>query len=84
MTDVADEVVEFGDADPEDQWDDVDPFRVRLEILEQILEALQDRRDERFRVRLEAALGLIKGMVEEHREDQERLDRIREALEALN
>jgi hypothetical protein len=82
--DVDAEAVEFGDADPEDMWDDIDPFRVRLEILERILEELSERRDERFRVRLEDALRLIGKMVREHQEDTVRLERIREALEALD
>ena len=83
MSDTAD-TFEFGDADPEDQWDDVDPFSVRLEILERILEQLSERRDERFQVRLEEALRLIGKMVREHHEDMVRLERIQRALEALH
>jgi len=75
---------DFGDVDPEDAWDDIDPFRVRLEILERVLADLSERRDERFRARLEEALRLIGKMVREHHEDTVRLERIRESLEALN
>jgi len=86
MSDTADELdpTEFGDADPEDQWDDVDPFSVRLEILERILDQLSERRDERFQVRLEEALRLIGKLVREHHEDMVRLERIQRALEALH
>ena len=75
---------DFGDVDPEDEFDESDPFSVRLEILERILESLQDQRDERFKVRLEAALRVIGRMVREHQEDTVRLERIKAALEALN
>jgi hypothetical protein len=81
---VSDEDVEIGDVDPEDEWGDTDPFRVRLEILERILESLQERRDERFQARLVDALRLIGAMVREHQEDTVRLERIQKALEALN
>ena len=81
---MSDEPVQFGDADPEDAWDDIDPFSVRLEILERILEELSERRDERFQVRLEMALRLIGAMVREHQEDTVRLERIQTALEALH
>ena len=81
---MTDEVVEFGDIDPEDEWDDGDAFTLRLEILERILTSLQERRDERFQLRLEGALKLIGMMVREHREDTVRLERIQGALEALN
>ena len=74
----------FGDADPEDEWDDVDPFRSRLDVLERILESLQEQRDERFKVRLEDALRLIGKLVREHQDDTVRLERIQRALEALN
>jgi hypothetical protein len=79
-----DTAIQFGDADPEDEYDEVDPFSVRLEILERILDSLQEQRDERFQVRLEAALRLIGRMVREHQEDTVRLERIQRALEALN
>ena len=74
----------FGDFDPEDEYDEVDPFNVRLEILERILESLQEHRDERFQARLADALKLIGAMVREHQDDTVRLERIRAALEALN
>lgn len=76
-------VVAFGDADPEDEWDDGDPFRVRLEILERVLAALRDRRDERFEGRLGEALRLLAKLVDEHSVDQTRLERLRDALEGL-
>jgi hypothetical protein len=75
---------DFGDMDPEDEYDEVDPFSVRLDILERILDSIQNHRDERFQVRLEAALRLIGRMVREHQEDTVRLERIQRALEALN
>jgi len=74
----------IGDVDPEDEWDDVDPFGVRLDVLERVLEALQEARDERFQARLTDALRLIGKMVREHQNDTVRLERIRAALEALN
>ena len=74
----------IGDVDPEDEWDDVDPFRVRLDILGRILAALQEQRDERFRARLEDALRLIGKMVREHQDDTVRLERIQRALEAMS
>jgi len=84
VSDQPPEADDFGDVDPEDEWDDIDPFRVRLEILERILAALQERRDERFRGRLEDALRLVGKLIREHQEDTVRLERIREALEALS
>ena len=81
---MSDEATEFGDFDPEDEYDEVDPFSVRLDILERILASLQEQRDERFEVRLVAALRIIKRMIDEHREDTVRLERIQRALEALN
>lgn len=73
----------IGDADPEDGWDDDDSFRVRLEILERVLDDLRERKDERFRARLEEALRLIGNLVREHQDDTVRLERIQRALEAL-
>ena len=84
MSDDDTQEIDFGDVDPEDEYDEVDPFSVRLDILERILESIQERRDERFKVRLEAALRLVGRMVREHQEDTVRLERIRSALEALN
>jgi hypothetical protein len=81
---VSDDEEVIGDVDPEDEWDDIDPFRVRLEILERVLDDLSERRDERFRARLEDALRLIGKLVREHQEDTVRLERIRESLEALS
>lgn len=42
----------FGDADPEDTWDDVDPVPVRLALLARIVTSVEqdpdsDRRDRR-------------------------------------
>lgn len=76
--------VTIGDIDPEDEWDDEDTFRVRLEILERVLDELQERRDERFQARLEDALRLIGKLVREHQDDTVRLERIQTALEALH
>lgn len=82
---MSDEGVEvIGDVDPEDEWDDVDPFGVRLDVLERVLTVLQEARDERFQARLEDALRLIGKMVREHQNDTVRLERIQTALEALN
>jgi len=84
MSDIQeDEATEFGDVDPEDEWDDTDPFRLRLEILERIIENIRERRDDRFKVRLGMALDLLRAMIREHHEDRERLDRIEDALEEL-
>jgi hypothetical protein len=77
-------IVIFGDDDPEDEYDDTDPFRVRLAILERVLEALRDRKDERFFGRRDEALKLIAAMIREHQEDTVRLERIQSALEALS
>jgi hypothetical protein len=81
---VSDEDIEIGDVDPEDEWDDEDAFRVRLEILERILDSIQEHRDDRFKARLEDALRLIGNMVREHQDDTVRLERIQAALEALH
>lgn len=82
--DIDEDPDEFGDADPEDAWDDLDPFRVRLAVLERILEHVRDHRDDRFKLRLAIAIGLVRNMVDEHREDMERLDRIKAALDELD
>ena len=74
---------EFRDVEPEDEWDDTDAFRVRLEILERIVDAIREQRDDRFRVRLAIALSLVGSMVDEHREDMDRLDRIKARLDEL-
>jgi len=81
VSDITDQ--QIGDVDPEDEFDDDDPFRIRLEVLERILEALQEQRDERFQARLEEALRIIGRMVREHQDDTVRLERIQRALEAL-
>jgi hypothetical protein len=81
-----DDTQEFaiGDMDPEDEYDEADPFAARLDILERILDALQEKRDERFKARLTEALRIIGQMVREHQDDTVRLERIKAALEALN
>ena len=74
---------QFGDADPEDEWDDIDAFRVRLEILERVVEALRENRGDRFDGRLTEALRLARKLAAEHEDDTIRLERLRAALEAL-
>jgi hypothetical protein len=81
--DIDEDPEDFGDADPEDAWDDIDPFRVRLAVLERILDSIREHRDDRFKLRLGMAVGLVAAMIQEHREDQARLERIGDALEEL-
>jgi hypothetical protein len=74
---------EFGDADPEDEWDDNDAFRIRLEILERVVEALRRTNDDRFNGRLSEALRLARKLAAEREDDSVRLERLRAALEAF-
>lgn len=53
MTDV------FGDADPEDAWDDVDPLHVRLALAVRILAAIVDDADPVRAVRRRVELGRL-------------------------
>ena len=83
MTDIDEPAEDFGDADPEDAWDDLDPFRARLALLERIIDHIREHRDDRYKVRLALALGLIAAMRREQEEDAERFDRIEAAIDEL-
>lgn len=73
---------DFGDAAPEDAWDDGDPPETKLGILERVIAALRalhkvplERRDD--------ALRLVAKLERAHEGDPERLADIRAALEDL-
>ena len=74
---------EFGDADAEDEWDDDDPFRVRLEILERLVDVLRRTNDDRSNGRLSEGLRLARKLAAEHADNEVRLERLRAALESL-
>lgn len=79
MSDVA---PDFGDIDPEDAWDDGDDFETKIAVLNRIVDDLRARRAEdepRFEFRRQDALRLVAKLLVA----RERLDDIREALEAL-
>ena len=83
MTDETQGDVEIGDVDPEDEWDDEDALRLKLAILERVIEALKERRDERVEARKADALRLVVKVVREVDDARVRLERIRTALEAI-
>ena len=72
---------DFGDADPEDAWDDGDPIGAKLDILERVVAELQAGRDRHEARRLDA-LRLVDKTPREGLNGL-RLDAIREALEAV-
>jgi len=70
----------FGDADPEDSWDDGDDEDTKLDILERVVVSL---RDEFHRGRRDDALRLVLKLEEARQQRADRLRDIRQALEAL-
>jgi len=70
--------VSIGDKDPEDAWDDGDPYDDRLRILERVVVELRARRDSRHHPRRLDALRLV-DKLSRTRTDP-RLDAVREAL----
>jgi hypothetical protein len=54
-------MADFGDFDPEDEWDDSDPLEVKLRILAKIVESIRDTEQslERKQARKENALRLL-------------------------
>lgn len=73
----------FSDKDPEDSYDAGDPLDVRLAVLERIVDALRDQRDERFHARRADALRVILNLLDESRRHRRRIDRLRNELEEL-
>ena len=74
---------DFGDADPEDAWDDNDFFEQKLNVLTDVVDDLRAKHDERFEARraeakrLAQRLDEVKNMLVEH------LRALREDLESL-
>jgi hypothetical protein len=74
-------VIPFGDTDPEDAWDDGDPFEDKVAILERLVGVLRVRRtDERHDARRADALRLVDKLGREGR-DARRIAELRVALE---
>ena len=74
-------VIIFGDFDPEDEYDEGDALRLKLDILERVIESIREHREEeRAEVRKADALRLIVALVKEADEDRVRMERIRERL----
>jgi hypothetical protein len=72
----------FGDADPEDAWDDGDLFEEKIAILEQVAVVLRATRDDPRHDRRRAdALRLVVKLIVTGREPL-RLAELRDALEA--
>lgn len=82
MSDV-DDAAEFGDADPEDAWDDNDFFEEKLNVLTDFLDDLRSRRDDRFDARRAEALRLAQRLDEIKNILVDHLKTLREDLEAL-
>jgi len=73
----------FGDSDPEDAWDDSDPPEMKEEILERIAARLESMNPLNYQ-RRDYALRLLDKMGSHaRRRTDNRLDQIRERLEAL-
>ena len=71
----------FGDADPEDAWDDGDPLPERLAILERVVEAIAAEGDTPRRLtRIADALRLVAKVANELGDLGFRLDQIETAL----
>lgn len=73
----------FGDSDPEDAWDDNDPPEVKEEILERIAARLESMNPLNYQRRDDALRLLDKMGSHARRRTDNRLDQIRERLEAL-
>jgi hypothetical protein len=71
---------DFGDKDPEDAWDDGDPTRVKLAILERVVDELRANRDDRRVARRDDALRLVRKLATEMQTDTTRMERIADAL----
>jgi hypothetical protein len=74
---------EFGDADPEDAWDEEDFFEQKIEVLAQFIDDLRVKRDARFDARLAEARRLAQKLDDLKNLLTERLQSLREDLEAL-
>ena len=77
---------DFGDFDPEDEWDDGDDEEVKLRVLERVIESIRRRRDDAdAEPRRIDALRLV-GKLEDRqvrRRAHRRLSDIREQLETM-
>jgi len=82
MTDVND-AAEFGDADPEDAWDDTDFFEQKLNVLADTIDDLRARRDERFEARRAELRSLAERLDSVKNLLVERFRALREDLESL-
>lgn len=73
----------FGDNDPEDAWDDNDPPEAKEAILERIATRLESMNPLNYQRRDDALRLLDKMGSHARRRTDNRLDQIRERLEAL-
>lgn len=73
----------FGDSDPEDAWDDNDPPEAKEAILERIATRLESMNPLNYQRRDDALRLLDKMGSHARRRTDNRLDQIRERLEAL-
>jgi len=79
MTDV-NAAAEFGDADPEDAWDDSDSVELKVRVLERVIESLRNSKDDaRFEFRRNDALRLVNKLLSQ----QARIADLRDELEDL-
>ena len=75
-------MIELGDVDPEDAWDDGDLFEEKLDILDRVVDALRATRDDpRHDTRRADALRLVVKLIVTGREPLH-LAELRDALEA--
>lgn len=76
---------DFGDKQPEDVWDDGDPWLVRLAVIEGAIEPIRDDTVQRAG-RVRGALRLLDSLDDRSRDalmNKVRLTRARRALEAM-